>query len=403
MTDVLLVAVDRSLVNRVAALGGHRVVSLDRDNIHGRHAGKPAETDFQPEVIFVGSGMSTDRAIQYARVIIADYPGISVILVAEPNGALMRGAEKAGIHSVISERINDRDLARLIKRGPQAAKGTPAPKPATAPETAPVAKPAANAKAASASGGPQPHQVIVVASPKGGVGKTTTAVNIAALLAESAPGEVVVIDLDLQFGDVATMLDLAPAYTIADAFASGADDSMRLRTLLVPHEANIYVLCGSEDPSENGRVTGDQIRKLVHHYSASFRYVVIDTPGGLQEETLASLEEATDVVFVAALDVATLRAVRREIDVLARLSLLPLRRHVVLNRTDRRSGLMERDAERIIGLPIDAVVPASDRVSMAANRGELVVSARKRNPVRGQFKDLTGSVADLGRQKGAVT
>ena len=409
MTDVLLVAVDRSLVNRVAALGGHRVVSIDRDNVHGKHAGKPAETDFRPEVIFVGSGVTTDRAIEYARVIIAENPGISVVLVAKPNRALSRVAAKAGIHTVISERIKDRDLARLIKRAPQAVKRTPAPskpdaaaKPVATAKAAPPAKAAPAAKTAPAGGGSQPHQVIVVASPKGGVGKTTTAVNVAALLAESAPGEVVLLDLDLQFGDVATVLDLAPAYTIADAFASGADDSMRLRTLLVPHEANFYVLCGSEDPSENGRVTGDQIRKLVHHYSASFRYVVIDTPAGLHEETLASLEEATDVVFVAALDVATLRSVRREIEVLARLSLLPLRRHVVLNRTDRRSGLMERDAERIIGLPIDAVVPATDRVSMAANRGELVVSARKRNPVRGQFKDLTFAVADLGRQKEAV-
>ena len=133
----------------------------------------------------------------------------------------------------------------------------------------------------------------------------------------------------------------------------------------MPHEANFYVLCGSDDPAENGRVTGDQIRKLVHHYSSSFRYVVVDTPAGLHEETLASLEEATDVVFVAALDVATLRAVRREVERAgASLLLLPPRRHVVLNRTDRRSGLTERDAERIIGLPIDAVVPASERVAL---------------------------------------
>ena len=399
MTDVLLVAVDRSLVTRVAALGGHRVVSIDRHNVHGKHAGKSAETDFQPEVIFVGTGVSVDRAIEYARVIIAENPGVSVVLIAKPNRALVRLAAEAGIHSVISERIRDRDLVRLIKRSPQAATPTQVLKPVAAAKLAPVPVQAPTTKATPGSGGSQPHQVIVVASPKGGVGKTTTAVNVAALLAEAAPGEVVVIDLDLQFGDIATVLDLAPAYTIADAFASGADDSMRLRTLLVPHEANFYVLCGSDDPAENGRVTDDQIRKLVHQYAASFRYVVIDTPAGLHEETLASLEEATDVVFVAALDVATLRGVRREIEVLAGLSLLPLRRHVILNRTDRRSGLMERDAERIIGLPIDAVVPASDRVSMAANRGELVVSARKRNPVRGQFKDLTRSVADLGRQK----
>jgi pilus assembly protein CpaE len=381
MTDILLVGVASDLVERVAALGGHRVVSIDRYTVHGgKHAGSGStEPSFNPELIFVGSGLPADQAIEYARVVIDDHPEISVVLVAKPDKALKRRAAKAGVQSIVEDRISDRDLARL------------------------VGKPAHESRPPRVSDATYPHQVIVVASPKGGVGKTTTAVSLAALLAEAAPGEVVLLDLDLQFGDVASTLDLTPPYTISDAFASGADDGMRLRTLLAPHEAGFYALCGSDDPSENGRVTGDQIRKLVHHYSASFRYVVIDTPAGLHEETLASLEEATDVVLVAGLDVATLRAMRREIDVLAQLSLLPPRRHLVLNRADRHTGLSEGDAERIIGLPIDVVVPVSDRVPMSANRGELVVATRKRNPIRRHFVDLTRIVADLSSPKGALT
>jgi len=379
MTDTLLVGVDRDLVDRVAALG-HRVVAIDRYNVHGgKHAGQSTEQDFQPELIFVGSGLPTEQAIDYAKVVIADHPEISVVMVvAKPTKDLVGRATAVGVASVVSDRISDRDLVRLVASvGRQG-------------ESAPV------------DSGPHPHQVIVVASPKGGVGKTTTAINLAAMLAESAPGEVVVIDLDLQFGDVATSLDLSPSYTITDAFASGADDSMRLRTLLVPHDAGFYVLCGSDDPAENDRVTGEQVHKLVHHYAASFRYVIVDTPGGLHEETLGSLEEATDVVFVAALDVATLRAVHREVEILSKLSLLPPRLHFVLNRADRRSGLSERDAERIVGLPVNAVIPASERVPLSANRGELVVAARKRNPIRRHFKDLAQQVADLSNQNGAL-
>ncbi len=380
MTDILLVGVDSDLVDRVAALGANRVVSIDRYTVHGgKHAASSAtEPAFKPDLIFVGSGLPTDQAIEYAQVVISDHPEISVVLVTTPTKGLKRQAAKAGI-SVVDVNVGDRELAKLVKPS-----GKEEPRPPRV------------------SDATYPHQVIVVASPKGGVGKTTTATNLAALLAESAPGEVALLDLDLQFGDVATTLDLEPSYTVTDAFASGADDGMRLRTLLTPHEAGFYALCGSEDPAENGRVTGDQIRKLVHHYSASFRYVVIDTPAGLHEETLASLEEATDLVIVAGLDVATLRAVRREIDVLADLSLLPRRRHVVLNRADRRTGLSEGDAERIIGLPIDVVIPVSERVPMCANRGELVVAERKRNPVRRPLADLTRGIADLNSQKGTL-
>src|SRR4029078_4174171 len=93
------------------------------------------------------------------------------------------------------------------------------------------------------------HQGIAVVSPKGGSGKTTTPVSLAALLAEQAPGDVVLLDLDLQFGDVATVLDLQPEFTVADALHSGAAVSMLLRTLLVPHPSNFFVLCGADHPA----------------------------------------------------------------------------------------------------------------------------------------------------------
>lgn len=364
MTDILLVAVDHDLATRVAALDGCRVVSIDRDNLSRGAA--PAQ--FQPDVIFVGSGLPTDRAFEYASVILADFPEIAVVLVGVPDQDLVRRATSIGIRGVVDATISGADLAALLDRVGHGIKPAPA-------------------------GGPQPHQVIVVVSPKGGVGKTTTTINVAALLAESAPGEVVVIDLDLQFGDVASMVDLEPTYTISDAFGSGIDDSMRLRTLLTPHPANFYVLCASDNPAANGHVAGDQIRKLVHHYSASFRYVLVDTPSGLLEETLSSLEEATDIVLVATLDVATLRAVRREIDVLAELFLMPQRRHMVLNRADHHFGLTERDAERILGVPIDAIIPESDSVVLSANRGELAIASRKRNHVRKPFQELASRIA----------
>ena len=371
MTDILLVAVDRNLVNRVAALDGCRVVSIDRDHL-SRGSVPP---QFQPDVIFVGSGLRIDQALEYARVILSESPEISIVLVGEPDPEVARRATSIGIRGVIDAGISSPDLVSLLERVGHGIKP-------------------------ASQGGPQPHQVIVVASPKGGVGKTTTTINLAALLAQSAPGEVVVIDLDLQFGDVASMLDLQPAYTVADAFGSGLDDSMRLRTLLMPHPANFYVLCGSENPAASGHVTGDQIRKLVHHYSASFRYVLVDTPSGLLEETLSSLEEATDIVLVATLDVATLRAVRREVDLLGELFLLPQRRHMVLNRADRHFGLAERDAERILGIAVDAVIPESDSVVLSANRGELAVAARKHNQVRKPFQQLAHHVAIGASQEG---
>lgn len=363
MTNVLAVAVEAELVNRIASLREHRVVSISRENL----AEARQNVSFQPDLILVGTGLSTERALQYARGVLETHPEIVVMLVATPGEDLIRQATRAGVRGVIPSTISNPDLTSLIVN---------------------AGAPATTATAAVW------HQVIVVASPKGGVGKTTVAVNLAALLAEQAPGEVVLLDLDLQFGDVATVLDLQPEFTVADALNSGAVDSMLLRTLLVPHPSNFFILCGADHPAAAGPVTGDQVRKLVSQFAHTFRYVVIDTSAALMEETLASLEEATDVALVATFDVATLRNVRKEIDVLAELGLLPARRHVVLNRTDRLSGLTAKDAANILGLPVDAMFPVSAKIPFAANHGHLAVHDKKLKNVRRAFLRFAQTVSD---------
>ncbi|KQX71855.1 AAA family ATPase [Aeromicrobium sp. Root472D3] len=365
MSTVLLVAVDPAFGERVSSLPGHRVVSADRQA--DLSPSDEPRSDLHPDVVFVGSGVSEERALTYARNVLADWPDLVMVLVAPPTRGVARRAAKAGFAHVIDPATDAADLARLVDGE------TRDPEQGTVASVAP--------------------RVVVVASPKGGVGKTTTAVNLTAVLAAAAPWEVVLIDLDLQFGDVASMLDLRPEHTVVDAFASEGVDSMYVRTLLSTHAEGFYVLCGATGPADCADVTGDQIRKLVSQLSASFRYVVVDTSAGLLEETLSSLEEASDVVMVTALDVATLRSARKALDVLGDLGLLPSGRHVLLNRADRRAGLSVRDAERMLGLPITTVVPMSDRIALAANHGQLAVGT-KRNPLRKPLQVLTAEITE---------
>ena len=348
MSNVLLVAVDPELGERISSLPGHRVVSVDGRAESGSSA-RERTAEFHPDVVFVGPGVSQDRALAYARSVAADWPDLALVLVAPSSRGLAKLAARAGFGLVIDPATADGDLARIVERA-----GRDVPSPSGA-----------------------PHRVVVVASPKGGVGKTTTAVNLTAVLASAAPWEVALIDLDLQFGDVSSLLDLEPEHTVVDAFTAEGDDSMFVRTLLSVHPGGFYVLCGAAGPADSAGVTGDQVRKLIHQMSASFRYIVVDTSAGLLEETLSSLEEATDVVMVTSLDVATLRSTRKALDVLGELELIPARRHLLLNRADRRSGLSIRDAERMLGLPISAVVPRADRIALAANHGTLAVDSKK--------------------------
>jgi pilus assembly protein CpaE len=240
-------------------------------------------------------------------------------------------------------------------------------------------------------------RVVVVASPKGGVGKSTIAVNLAVGLARQAPQDVVLVDLDLQFGDVATHLDLKPAHSLADAFASqGGLDTLLLKTFLTAHPAGFYALCGSESPAAADKIGPKQVRELLASLASQFRYVIVDTGAGLDEPTLAALEEANDAVFVSSMDVASVRNVRKEIEVLATLNILPSRRHLLLNFADRQSGLSVRDVEAVVGLPVNVVVPRSPEVALSANRGVPVLMEKKGGPAAKAMNNVVKRLEDDG-------
>jgi pilus assembly protein CpaE len=219
-----------------------------------------------------------------------------------------------------------------------------------------------------------PGRTIAVAAPKGGVGKTTIACNVAVGLALLQPGCVVLVDLDLQFGDVASTLGLQPAYFLEHAVAKGAArDSLVLKTVLARHPSGLYVVCGPESPATADRITPTQVGHLLRQLADEFLYVVVDTSPGLLEHTLTVLEEATDVVAVTSMDVSSVRGMRKELDVLDELGLLPEARQVVVNFGDRASGLTIGDVEAAIGSRVDIVLPRSRGVGASSNRGVPVI------------------------------
>ena len=240
-------------------------------------------------------------------------------------------------------------------------------------------------------------KIIAVANQKGGVGKTSIATNLAVALAQQSPMEVVLVDLDLQFGDVSTVLDLRPSHTLEDAFGPGARDNLLLKTYLTVHTAGFFVLCGAESPAANDHVTSEQVTALVRQLQEQFRYVVVDTAAGLDEATLGALEASDDAVLVSTMDIACLRSVRKEVELLSELAILPASRHVVLNFADKQSGLKVKDVEAMLGLPVDVVMPRAKEVPVASNKGVPLVVSSRSNPFVKSVKALAKKVYDRAR------
>lgn len=308
-----------------------------------------------PEVLILGPGLPVEGSLKLASVMDLQYPEISVVLAAAATPETVLQAMRAGVRDLLDP-ASDADTIRvMLERASLAAAGR---RRGLAPQ--------ASEHADHGGAG----RVIAVMSPKGGVGKTTVATNLAVGLGKASPMGVVIVDLDLQFGDVASGLLLEPEFTITDAVMGAASqDSMVLKTYLTVHPAGIYALCAPRTPIEMDRITGAHVSHLLEQLRQEFRYIVVDTAPGLGEHVLATLEQATDAVWICGMDVPSIRGMRTGFQILDELNLVPPHRHIVLNMADRRAGLSLKDVEATIGAPVDVVLPRSRTLPFSTNKG----------------------------------
>ncbi|MGW9412712.1 AAA family ATPase [Arthrobacter cupressi] len=316
----------------------------------------------QFEVLILGPGVPVEEALRLATVLDVRLPELSVILVSEPEPGFVLQAMRSGIRDIMSPAADVAQIRVMLERACQSfasRQRTLDPKQSRAPK----------------------GMVIGVFSPKGGVGKTTIATNIAVGLGKIAPMSVVIVDLDLQFGDVASGLYLNPEHTVTDAVTpSASQDSLVLKAFLSVHPAGIYALCAPKDPVEADEISPEQVSRLLEQLAEEFQYVVVDTAPGLPEVGLAALEQCTDAVWVTGMDVPSVRGLRAGLDILRKLDLLPETRHVVLNMADSKAGLSVQDVEANVGAPVDVSLPRSKAVALSTNRGIPVLQESIKDP-----------------------
>ena len=342
-----------------------------------------------PSVVVLGPGLTPPHAVALAESLDLLFPEICLVIVAKPSARLLERALRAGVREIIAEGADDDQVFEALTRAGNAA----------------ARRQASSTIAARREEAPR-GRIITVLSPKGGAGKTTVATNLAAGLALAAPGRVAMIDLDLQFGDVASALGLGPDATVADAARLGNQlDSTALKVFLEPHSSGLYALVGPHFPAEADEISSVAVGHIVDILAAQFDYIVIDTAAGLDEYALAAAERSDDLVLVCVTDVPSVRGLRKALDAIDLLGMTKARRHLVLNRSDDKVGLSAGDVEATIGVAVEATVPTSRSIQIAVNQGAPVVQSDPRSPAGKSMADLAGIfteqspvVADRGRR-----
>jgi pilus assembly protein CpaE len=317
------------------------------------------------DVVLLGPGVDADRALALAALFDLQRPEISIVLVAPADPELALAAMRSGIRDIVDPNCDGDSIRVLLERVCQTA--------------ATRRRATQGARVPTGAEGRAATRVIVVASPKGGVGKTTIAANLAVALGRIAPMSTVLVDLDAQFGDVASALQLDPEHTLTEAVSrAAAQDSMVLKAYLSVHHSSIYALCAPAAPAAADRITGEEVAHLLDQLTEEFRYVVVDSAPGLGEHALAALEKATDVLLVCTMDVPSVRGLRKEMDVLDSLRMEPGNRRIVVNLSERSAGLSIRDIEATIGTKVDAVIPRARQVAQSTDAGEPLLQTTQR-------------------------
>ncbi len=339
-------------------------------------------------VVLIGAYIPGD-GYKLAEKISADYPGLSMIMIEkELKEETLRKAIFAGAKDVLISPFTPAKLVDSIYRSYQVDKKTQAIQRDKSP---------GRSRKKSRQG-----QVITVFSTKGGVGKTFVSTNLAVSLAQGLEDEkVVLVDLDLDFGNAALALNIIPRYTISDVINEIRNlDQDLIESYLIPHRSGIKLLAANAQPQMNEFINSEHIEIIIKVLQTAFDYVVVDMPARFYDPVDPAFHEADMLFLISTQDVATLRNIKAALVALNSLNYPRHKIKLLLNKSESRSDVKIKDVEATLNGELYGIVPADYKlVSSSLNKGIPVVLLYPRAKITRAFQDLARRI--IGDDKAA--
>ena len=235
------------------------------------------------------------------------------------------------------------------------------------------------------------RRTVAVHSPRGGVGTTTVATNVAMVKAREKPDRVVLVDLHLQFGQVATLLNVEAKQSLADVARDDAamTEPELLRTYAARHDSGLHVLAAPTSPELAELITAAHVDKILTTLLESYDLVVIDAGSWLDERTMTAFEHAESVLFTVTPEIGSLKAMVGLLEYLSEAGSVAAKSSFVLNNLFAREILKVRDVETSLGTQISAELPYDPFIYLkAANEGVPVVVGAPKSVAAERFSKL---------------
>jgi pilus assembly protein CpaE len=360
----------------------------DMDVVGGASTGKEGITltrDLRPHVVLMDINMPDMDGIAVTEAVLKENPAVQVVILSvNSEQEYIRRAMMAGARYFLMKPPSADELVNTVRTMGQRAIAQAVNIPLM---------PVAGAPSAPVHSHTTRGKILVVYSPRGGVGRTMVTTNLAmALHTEDTP--TVIVDGSLQFGDVAACLNLQARNSIIDLIdQEGELDSDLVDRIAIHHPSGVKVIAAPGRPEQAENITSAQISKILKFLTTIFHYVVVDTSSALDEAAIGAVDSSDLVILIGAPDLPTIKNLRIFFDLSEALNLTPQKVVLVMNRMDKRYGISAEKVADLLKQPIVAQIPFDDRVvPLSTNNGEPFVLADRTKPVARSILELAQAV-----------
>ncbi len=342
-----------------------------------------------PDIVVIEVDLSSGQEITAVEKITLAHPEVGVIVIGlEDDSESFRKAMMAGARDYfVKEQLSAGELAEAIRR-------------IFLTEKTRLASYASVRRAEQHNKNKVP-QIVTVFGAKGGAGKTTLAVNLAVMIAQQSKKRVALLDLDLQFGDVAVYLNLKPRRTMAELVQERNQwDMQLLSNYLVPHSSGIKVMASPLRPEDADLIVPEHVEKILSLLRDHFDYIIIDSPPFFSDTILAALDMSTQIVLLMSMDLPSVKNLKLSLNLLDSLHHSG-KTKLVINRSSMNFGIDIHDVEKTIDFLAAKELPSDGQTVVgAANKGTPFVLSHPQTEVSKALLRITRMIIeDYGYQK----
>jgi len=321
----------------------------------------------KPNAAIIALGPSADNAVRFIERLNAECPGTALISAAQDASPdLILRSLRAGAREFLRIPISAEELRTVLDRVSEFC---------TKKEEAPKRK----------------GRMVAVFSSKGGCGTSFMATNLAATTASKT----VLVDLNLQAGDLPLFLGMDAKYSIADMVEKRQRlDEALVNSLVTQHSANLWLLAAPRSADSADEIEPQHIFDVLQKLREHFDYVVLDPQHTFDSITLAALDQSDEIVLVLTLDIPAIRSTQRALEIFDRLGYPRKKVKIVVNRWSKQIDLDLRQVEKFLGEPVIGFVPSDYQTAVGSiNLGTPLVQAEPTSKIALEVRRIAQQIS----------